>query len=57
MYKQLEKLSLVLTEEKVNEIDLFSSFFKEYNNKVNLISNNEESKYFNIITHIESIVI
>ena len=46
MYKQLEKLSLVLTEEKVNEIDLFSSFFKEYNNKVNLISNNDVNFLF-----------
>ncbi|MBQ8887446.1 MAG: 16S rRNA (guanine(527)-N(7))-methyltransferase RsmG [Candidatus Gastranaerophilales bacterium] len=41
MYKQLEKLSLVLSEQNVNELNLFSSFFKEYNDKVNLISNND----------------
>ena len=41
MYKQLAKLSLDLSEQKVNELDLFSDFFMEYNEKVNLISNND----------------
>ena len=46
MNKQLGKLSLVLSEEKISEFDLFSDFFKEYNDKVNLISNNDVNFLF-----------
>ena len=46
MYKQLEKLSLVLSDQKIKEFELISDFFKEYNEKVNLISNKDVNYLF-----------
>ena len=46
MYKQLQKLNILLDEQTLNTFVLYEKLFKEYNSKVNLISNNDETVLF-----------
>ena len=46
MYKELEKLNISLDNENCSLFSLYTQMFKEYNSKVNLISNNDERVLF-----------
>ena len=46
MYNELKKLNIFFEEENSNLFCLYTQMFKEYNSKVNLISNNDERVLF-----------
>lgn len=46
MYKELQKLNISLDENTSNLFSIYEQLFKDYNSKVNLISNNDEKVLF-----------
>ena len=46
MYKKLENLNLFFDDDKVNFFDKYIALFVDYNEKVNLVSNNDVKVLF-----------